>query len=226
MLRHPRWHLQLLRAVRRLPTVRVEPPPDTPDGAELRRTLGLRGLRWHGLAVLDIPADRGAFTLGRSKQTLRRQTRAAKAAGLRARLVADDERADLLARANRAEQHHPDAAYKFEQPANDDLLGLSLWLVVVDADDVPILLAVVPVAGECSTLRYFRTLGWSALHSRARYLGTTALVEELSRRGVRYLLDTTHPAALPNGLRHFQRMVGFHYARPILAGHEAERENR
>lgn len=159
------------------------------------------------------------FSLGRSKQTLRRHTRAAQAAGLRARLVADVERPGLLALANEAEQQHPDTAYKFEQPANDDLLDLSLWLVVVDADDVPILLAVVPVVGECSTLRYFRTLGWSPLHTRARYLGTTALAEELSRRGVRHLLDTTHPAALSNGLRHFQRMVGFHYARLTHGGH-------
>lgn len=224
VLRHPRRHLQLLHAVRRLPIVKVEAPPDTPDGAELRRTLALRGLRWHGLAVLDIPAEPGAFIVGRTKKTLRRQTRAAEAAGLRARLVPDEERTELLALANEAEQYHPNPAYKFEQPANDDLLGLSLWLVVVDAENVPILLAVVPVVGECSTLRYFRTLGWSRLHSRARYLGTTALVEELGRRGVRHLLDTTHPAALPNGLRHFQRMVGFHYARPVLTGHETDRE--
>jgi hypothetical protein len=45
---------------------------------------------------------------------------------------------------------------------------------------------------------------------------THALVAELSRRGVRWLLDTEAPGAQTNGLRHFQRMVGFRYVRVRL----------
>jgi hypothetical protein len=42
---------------------------------------------------------------------------------------------------------------------------------------------------------------------------TQVLVATLSERGVRKLVDGIHPADLPNGLRHFQRMVGFRLAR-------------
>ena len=44
---------------------------------------------------------------------------------------------------------------------------------------------------------------------------TQVLVETLSARGVRYLVEGTHPAELPNGLRHFQRMVGFRLHRVV-----------
>jgi hypothetical protein len=40
-----------------------------------------------------------------------------------------------------------------------------------------------------------------------------ALVAALAERGVRHLVDSTPPPQLSNGLRHFQRMVGYRYAR-------------
>ena len=76
--------------------------------------------------------------------------------------------------------------------------------------------SVAPRDGEFATLRYFRTLGAGDAHSDARYLATSALVAELAQHGVRYLLDTATPAEQTNGLRHFQRMVGFRYARVKL----------
>jgi hypothetical protein len=44
---------------------------------------------------------------------------------------------------------------------------------------------------------------------------TQVLVETLAARGVRYWVEGTHPAELPNGLRHFQRMVGFRLHRVL-----------
>ena len=38
-------------------------------------------------------------------------------------------------------------------------------------------------------------------------------VERLRAEGVRHLVDTRSPAELPNGLRHFQRMLGFRICR-------------
>jgi hypothetical protein len=85
--------------------------------------------------------------------------------------------------------------------------------VAEDGAGKPLLLAVIPVDGELATLRYFRTLGGGDLYSLSRYFATHALVAELSKRGVRWLLDTEPPGAQKNGVRHFQRMVGFRYVR-------------
>jgi hypothetical protein len=63
---------------------------------------------------------------------------------------------------------------------------------------------------------YFRTLGIGKEQSNARYLMTEVLVEHLVERGVRYLLDGGS-LALPNGIRHFQRMVGFRVCRIRVA---------
>ena len=38
---------------------------------------------------------------------------------------------------------------------------------------------------------------------------TQVLVEQLVALGVRYLVDQSSPIGLSNGLRHFQRMLGF-----------------
>jgi hypothetical protein len=167
--------------------------------------------------VLAVPADPAEHVDGRSAQTLRRKIRAAERAGVTWRAVTDPaERRSLLEIANRAEREHADPSYRVEAPSNDDLLDHDLWLVAVDAEGTPILLSVTPVDGDIATLRYFRTLGSGPAHSDSRYLMTHALVTELAQRGVRWLLDTEPPGAQTNGLRHFQRMVGFRYARVRL----------
>lgn len=177
-----------------------------------RFPLGIPG-RWAGNAVLEIPADPASYLLGSHRQTLRRKVRAAQREGLRCREVPPEERPALLAIANASERSHPHAEYRQDAPDNDDLLALSVWIAVHDADDSPVLVAVVPIAGEWATLRYYRALGWEKRHSDARYLGMVALVEALAAHGVRHLVDSTPPPALGNGLRHFQRMVGFRYFR-------------
>lgn len=180
---------------------------------------GLGGLpaRWTGLAALEVPADAAAYSAGARRQTLRRKCRAAERHGVVCRLVPPGpERAALVARTHDAERRHPDPWYRSEHPDNSDLLDHDLWLVAEDPAGEPLLLAVVPWSGDTAVLRYFRTLGWGAVHSDARYLATQRLVEELSRRGVRTLLDTDHPGEQSNGVRHFQRMVGFRYHRVRL----------
>ena len=44
-------------------------------------------------------------------------------------------------------------------------------------------------------------------------LGEQAVVERLAGEGVRYLVDEIGPSELSNGLRHFQRMLGYRIAR-------------
>jgi hypothetical protein len=46
---------------------------------------------------------------------------------------------------------------------------------------------------------------------------TEVLVERLARLGVRHLVDGSNLFWLPNGLRHFQRMVGFRIVRLRIA---------
>ena len=207
-----------LRAVRRLPRLQAA-PSDSPGGRAVRSVLASRAsygipARLLGTAVLEVPADPESYLQGRRAQTLRRRIRAAERRGLRVRRIEDPaERRALVEAADHAEVHHADPAYRVPEPDNRDLLDHDLWLTVDDDEGRPLLLTVIPCDGEFATLRYFRTLGSSEAHSDARYLATSALVAELSRQEVRYLVDTATPPEQTNGLRHFQRMVGFRYAR-------------
>ena len=221
LFRHPVQFARMLLAVSRLPVLRAQPSSSI-AGHALRATLTMKGplgtpARWLGSAVLVIPQPASQHLEGRAAQTLRRKIRAAEKLGVTCRLVEDRaERSCLLQLANAAEQAHQDPRYRVSRPDNHDLLRHDVWLQAQDADGQPLLLAVAPCDGPFATLRYFRTLGASAAHSDSRYLATYALVEELARRGVRYLLDTEAPGAQTNGLRHFQRMVGFRYFRVRL----------
>jgi hypothetical protein len=221
ILRNLRRSWAAFRAVRRLPVVEAR-PSDTPGGRAVRQVLAARASygvpgRLLGTAVLEVPEDPDDYLVGRRAQTLRRKVRAAERRGLEVRRIGDDvERRRLVEVANHAEQHHVDPSYRVPRPRNDDLIDHDVWITVDDPEGEPLLLAVAPRDREFATLRYFRTLGASDAHSDARYLATSALVSELARQGVRYLLDTASPAEQTNGLRHFQRMVGFRYARVKL----------
>jgi hypothetical protein len=218
VIRHPLATVAAVAGMARLPHVRAE-LPDTHEGRVLHRTLTRPGLLHTpfgrtGVAVLEVPADPDEYSLGADRQTLRRKVRSASKQGVTWRLVDDPaERMHLLALANQAEIDHADETYRNERPDNRDLLDVDLWLVAVGPDGAPVLLSVTPTAGDWALLRYFRRLGNSPVHSDTRYLMTQALVETLARRGVRHLVEGTHPAELPNGLRHFQRMVGFRLTR-------------
>jgi len=218
LLRHPVATAQSLLAIGRLP-IRRATFSDGAGGRSLHLAMSRPGpfgtpLGSTGVALLDIPEDAEDYTLGASKQTLRRKARKAVKAGVTWRLVSGQaERMELLALANAAEQAHADDQYRNEAPDNSDLLEHELWLGAFAADGTPLMLSVTPVDGEWGQLRYFRTLGASQEASDARYLMTQALVETLAARGVRQVVEGTHPAELSNGLRHFQRMVGFRLVR-------------
>lgn len=218
ILRNPLRSLRALRGIRNLPVVRAARPSDQSGGRAVRQILDLRGpygvpARWWGSAALAVPADASEHVEGPRAQTLRRKIRAAERHGISCRPVPRAERIGLLARANAVERTHHDEQYRVLTPCNDDLLEHDLWMVAEDGAGEPLLLAVIPVDGELATLRYFRTLGVGEPYSLSRYLATHALVVELSKRGVRWLLDTEPPGAQKNGVRHFQRMVGFRYVR-------------
>lgn len=187
------------------------------EGASIRREfVRFRSRRWLlGLStVLEIPRDPEEYRAGSSKQTLRRKTRAAQAKGVTWRLVeGEDERRHLLELANLHELLNEREQYRQETPENDDLLDYRLWLLASAGDGAPLLLSVTPYDGEWASLRYFRTLSADPAGSDARYWMTDVLVEHLSGLGVRFLIDAAVPHWLPNGLRHFQRMLGFRLVR-------------
>lgn len=221
-LRHPLALWRAVRAAHRLPLVPVA-PSSTPGGravgaaARTRTVLGIPS-RVLGTSALAIPAETGAYLAGRSAATLRRKVRAAQRAGVVVEAVRDRaEREHLVALADERERHHPDPTYRVAEPDNQDLLDHDLCLVARGPDGSPLLLSVTPVDRDLATLRYFRTLGSGPLHSDARYLLTAELVDRLSARGVRWLLDTEPVSTQTSGLRHFQRMLGFQYVRVRLA---------
>ena len=227
--RHPLPSARMIRNIFRLPVVQAVPSQSS-GGRAVRRVLSDRGpmglpSRWFGTAVLELPKDPNDYVLGRRAQTLRRKIRSAERQGVRCELVTDfQERVALVTAANEAERRHPDPQYRLAAPDNWGLLEHDLWIKAVDSTGEVLLLAVAPIDGEFATLRYFRTLGAGPAHSDSRYLATYALVAELAQRGVRYLLDTEPPGAQTNGLRHFQRMMGFRYLR-VRLGRGGERVN-
>lgn len=221
VLAHACKSWQAWTAIRRLPVLEAS-PSDAPGGRAVRGVLVTRAsygvpARLLGTAVLEVPRAPDDYLHGRRAQTLRRKIRSAQRRGLAVRRVADPaERRALVGVANHAEQTHVDPAYRVPTPNNDDLLQHDVWLVVESPEGTPLLLSVTPHDGEFATLRYFRTLGSGEAHTDARYLASNALVAELAEHGVRYLIDTATPPEQTNGLRHFQRMVGFRYARVRL----------
>jgi hypothetical protein len=218
VLRHPLRTLAACVATLRLP-VRQARLGDGPAARIIRWTLARHVLPGvpvgaTGIGVLEVPERAEDYVVGSSKQTLRRKIRAAERAGITFRSVDDpDERRSFVELARQAEMVHSDETYRNAVPAVDDLMDYDLWLAAFSRDGRPLLLSVTPTDGEWALLRYFRTFGQGDEYSDSRYLMSRALVEALAARGVRYLLDTYRPLRLPNGLRHYQRMVGFRISR-------------
>lgn len=204
----------------------VVPLPSTPEGEAIRRSLTRRSVLGQTVvhsatSVLVLPDRQGAYEEGAAKQTLRRKSRKALARGVHWKPVNDlAERHVLLDLANDSERNHPLQDYREPNPDNDDLLDYGLWLAAYADDGRPLLLSVTPVDTDWAVLRYFRTLGGGEEHSNARYLMTQVLVDHLVGLGVLYLADVSSPVGLPNGLRHFQRMLGFRIFRVKIASSE------
>jgi hypothetical protein len=121
----------------------------------------------------------------------------------------DSDRRELHKLAEEWEQGLPQAA----RADNTDLERYDLWWAAFDKEDRPLLLAVIPRDGAWAVLHYFRTIGSGPEQSNARYLMMQVVAEELIARDVRYLVDAAAPTRLGNGLRHFQRMLGFRVTR-------------
>jgi hypothetical protein len=212
LVRRPGRVVGMLRAVARLPRIEGVFSRDA-EGRALEDAVHDGRVPLGPLthkSVLVLPEEPGQYACGGSKQTLRRKARTATRLGVRWKVVDDaEERHRLLARATAWERVQPDERYRNEDADNDDLLEFGLWLAAYREPGEYLLLCVAPVDGQWANLRHYRTIGLGEAQSTARYLLMEALVEELVRRGVRYLLDGRAPAGLPNGLRHFQRIVGF-----------------
>jgi hypothetical protein len=195
---------------------------DGPSGRVLREhlTRRLRGLTLasSGACVLPVPAEPTSYSLGSHRQTLRRKVRAAERSGVTWRQVDDlGEQRELVTLLDRALAEKADDRYRRQGTDHSFMVGLGLWIVAEDAAGTPLLVSVTPHDGEWALLLCFITLGESDQHSTARYLLTKVVVEQLSTRGVRHLADTRAPSELTNGLRHFQRMVGFRITRVRVA---------
>lgn len=225
IIRHPGKSLGALIALFRLPCLRVAPSSVGIEGTVIRNLLSprvtallsprsmLTRTTGFATAVLTVPLERGQYSQGASKQTLRRKVRRAQRLGVRWAAVSDSqERQKLLKLAEECARIHPNIEYRDRNPDISALLNYRLWLVAYSSNGSPLLLSVTPVDGELAALAYFRTLGVGEEQSNARYLMTEVLVERLADCGVRYLLDGGS-LAIPNGIRHFQQMVGFRIVR-------------
>jgi hypothetical protein len=221
IVRRPIKGLEALVALFRLPGIRVAISSFETEAASITALLSrhhlLARVGGFAAAVLKLPDEAGQYSLGASKQTLRRKVRYAERLGVRWAEVNDmRERSRLLRLAGEFERVHPNIAYRNPNPDNSDLLKYRLWLAAYSADGRPLLLSVSPLDGDVASLTYFRTLGVGQEQTNARYLMMQVLVESLVSRGVRYLVDSGS-LAMPNGLRHFQRMLGFRIVRIRIA---------
>ena len=234
-IRHPGKSLGALVALFRLPCLRIGPSSVDIEGTAIRASLSpqvtallsprsiVTRLAGFATAVLILPPEQGQYSLGASRQTLRRKVRRAQRLGVRWAEVTDPrERRKLLKLAEERERTHPDITHRNTEPDIGSLLSYQLWLVAYSADGNPLLLSVTPVDDDLALLSYFRTLGSGQAQSDARYLMTEVLVEHLVRGRVRYLVDGGG-LAIPNGIRHFQRMLGFRIVRIRIAPARAPR---
>ena len=222
VLKHPFRSLGALTALYRLPCLYLRRPCPGSESAIIWEILPRHSMHVPGvgyvMSALRLPCEPGQYSLGASKQTLRRKIRKAERLGIYWAEVQDtQERLGLLKLADYREQTHPDARYRNDNPENSDLLSYELWLAAYSADGRPLLLSVTPVDGDFAYLRYFRTLGDGEEESNARYLMTDVLAEHLVSRSARYLLDCAFPAWQHEGLRHFQRMIGYEIVRIRVA---------
>lgn len=214
-LQHPVESFRALRQLIRLPQLTAE-LSSSPGGEAI--WLGLaRGERpivrtpVHALAsVLVLPDTPAEYSLGRHRQTLRRKSREAERRGVRWAPVTDPaERERLADLGDERDRTHPREEYRTDIGTNRALLIHPLWLAAYGSDGRPLLVSITPVDGEWAILQYFRTMEDGPEASAARYLMTKVLAEELIGRRVRYLVDNSSPMGIQNGLRHFQRMLGF-----------------
>jgi hypothetical protein len=215
-LAHPVLAVRTMQSISELPALHAVLPNTTEAPyvrAQLLENVVSRRAMLGVSAVLETPTIAGTYADGRARATVRRKIRAAEKQGVTVRPVPQEDRAALLALANLHELHNEREQYRNTCPTNDDLLSYALWFAAYDSRDHPIMLSVTPTAGEWGVLRYFRTLVSSQESSDARYLMARELAEELAARGVRRLVDSARPHWLPNGLRHFQRMIGFRMIR-------------
>jgi hypothetical protein len=169
--------------------------------------------RWWSFAALPIPENPADSLKNPGAKRLRYTLRLAEAANITCRPASMSERSGLVEMANDRDRNHTNPLYRVEDADNEDLLGHDLWLVAEAGGEKPLLLAVVAVDGDLAVLRYFRTQGDSEEHSLSRYAAHYAMVESLAERGVRWLVDSEPPAAQTNGVRLFQRIVGFRHVR-------------
>lgn len=165
-------------------------------------------------SVLTLPDTPEEYSLGKSKQTLRRKCRDAEKRGVTWALVTDcAERERLADLADERDRNHPRDEYRTNANQNRGLLVHPLVLAAYGADGRPLLVSITPTDGEWAILQYFRILEDVPEASSARYLLTKVLAEHLIERGVRYLADNASPMGINNGLRHYQRMLGFRIVR-------------
>jgi hypothetical protein len=222
VLKHPFRSLSTLTALYRLPCLYLGHSSTGSEGAIAWEILRRYSMLVPGvgftMTALRLPHEPGQYSLGASKQTLRRKIRKAERLGIYWAEVHDTQkRLELVKLADDREQTHPDAKYRNSNPDNSDLLSYELWLAAYSAEGRPLLLSVTPVDGDFAYLRYFRTLGDGEEESNARYLMTDVLAEHLVSRRARYLLDCAFPAWQHEGLRHFQRMIGYEIVRIRVA---------
>lgn len=218
VVRHPPDAVRALSAVQQLPVVHPPEHSATPGGREVARVIHQRGplnlpARWWGFAAFPIPMDLANALARPEAKRLRYNLRLAEAADITCRLVHPTEKPELLERAQHRDRNHSDPVYRVADPRNEDLLDHDPWVVAQDCNGEPLTLAVAATDGEFAVLRYFRTLGDGDDHSLSRYPTHWALVEVLSDNGVRWLLDPNPPAAQTNGVRLFQRIIGFRHLR-------------
>jgi hypothetical protein len=217
-LQHPGKCLSAFAAVFKLPTLRADLSENLEGSVirvELSRSSVIRRTIFPLRAVLALPRDQGQYELGSSKKTLRYEARRARRLGVRwCRVDEPAERRKLLQLAAEWEHAHPVEYYRTPYYTDHSpLLDYRLWLAAYSAAGRPLLLSVSPVDGEWALLHYFRTLTTGQEASSARYLMTQVLVEHLVDLRVRYLADPASPLWLANGLRYYQRILGFRLVR-------------
>ena len=218
VLRHPVATAATLRAIRDLPELRIQLSAGG-QGAAIREQLDLARLRRNVLAgatsVLGLPERAEDYSRGSSGSTyaIRKRGKVAQDLGVRIEPVdTAEQRLHLCGVADAYERVNPREASRNERADNSDMLDHRYWFVA-QVDDRPVGLAVLPADGQWAAMRYFRTLEVSDVATLARYLMMQEVVSTLVGNGVRMVVVGLGPHRMNNGVRQFQRMMGFRVVR-------------
>jgi hypothetical protein len=211
--RHPGQLMEVAAAILRLPRLQVIVSAES-HGENLIKRLGRRSfsaMGWYPAeSAMVLPVDEATYLRGKARQALRTNVTRAKKDGLRCLRVSDaDERKRWTDEIFAARTAPENLAEFMEHYETRGAVGPTDMHVIVDAEDQLVALCEVAVDTETAMVDVFVKMPDHPSAAVARYMMLLDIVSGLIDRGVKVLLVDASRLHVSEGIRYFQRRVGF-----------------